>query len=95
MHVSKLQYDVKRTRLGLTATPFLLETKENKRSLLIRKGFKQYTFCPKHLIMGNKIKQWHYNRELPSCKIITLPLWQESTCTLAPQSLFDKHNRKQ
>ena len=28
MHVSKLQYDVKRTRVGLTATPFLLETKE-------------------------------------------------------------------
>ena len=95
MRVSKLQYDVKRTRLGLTATPFLLETKENNRPLLIRKGFKQYTFCPKHLIMGNKIKQLHYNRELPTCKIITLPLCQESTCTLAPQSPFDKHNRKQ
>ena len=64
------------------------KTKENNRSLLIRKGFEQYTFCPKHLIMGNKIKQWHYNRELPTCKIITLPLWQESTCTLAPQSPF-------
>ena len=73
---------------------FVFKTKENNRSLLIRKGFKQYTFCPKHLIMGNKIKHWHYNRELPTCKIITLPLWQESTCTLAPQYLFDKHNRK-
>ena len=67
-----LQYDVKRTRLGLPTTPFLFKTKENNRSLLIRKGFKQYTFCPKHLIMG--IKQWHYNRELPTCKIVTLPL---------------------
>ena len=55
----------------------------------------QYPFCSKHLIMGDKIKQWHYNRELPTCKIITLPLWQESTCTLAPESLFNKHNRKQ
>ena len=57
MHVSNLQYDIKRTRLGLTAAPFLFETKENNRSLLIRKGFKQYTFCLKHLIMRNKIKQ--------------------------------------
>ena len=67
MHVSKLQYDVKRTRLHLTATLFLFKTKENNRSLLIRKGFIQYTFCPKHLIMGNKIKN---DIIIESCQLV-------------------------